>query len=349
MTAAKECFVISPIGEDGSDIRRRADQILKHVIRPAVEQKGYRAIRADEIDKPGIITSQVIQRVVDDPLVIADLTGRNPNVFYELAIRHAIRKPLVQIIQKGEAIPFDVASTRTISVNHKDLDSVDEAKRKIMDQITVLEDGKDEIETPISVSLDLQLLRQSDDPEDRSLADLVDAVAEIRTGLTRVESKIGSGDGEGSLDEIQSLIKALPRRIEDYVEFEASPMLGNGRRFRPEILLRVPRIAQDIGEPTLGVLIAASFFRTSIPWLYEVGVEAYRTARSNPRRAKQAITHFAQVLESTAHGPLGRELIGRSKRNYRFLEAAEFLSHELMMSADVTQNPLFPPDDEDNE
>ena len=339
--------MISPIGEDGSDIRHRADQILKHLIRPAVETKGYKAVRADEIDKPGMITSQVIQRVVNDPLVIADLTGRNPNVFYELAIRHAIRKPLVQIIQKGEPIPFDVASTRTISVNHKDLDSVDAAKRKIVDQITALEQGGDEIETPISVSLDLQLLRQSDDPEDRSLADLVDAVAEIRTGLTRVESKIGSGDGEGSLDEIQALIKTLPRRIEDYVEFEGSPMMGRGRQFHPEVLLRATRMAQETGEPALGVLIAASFFRTAIPWLYEVGVEAYRTARANPRRAKQAISHFAQVLESTAHGPLGRELIGRSKRNYRLLEAAEFLSHELMMSADVAQSPLFPPEGND--
>lgn len=117
----KNCFVIAPIGELDSDTRKRSDQILKHIIKPAVSSCGYKAIRADEIDKPGIITSQVIQRVVNDPLVIADLTERNPNVFYELAIRHAIRKPLVQLIQKGERIPFDVAGTRTIQVDHTDL------------------------------------------------------------------------------------------------------------------------------------------------------------------------------------------------------------------------------------
>lgn len=93
MTDEKSCFVISPIGEPDSDTRKRADQILKHVVKPAVAECGYTAVRADEIDKPGIITSQVIQRVVTDPLVIADLTERNPNVFYELAIRHALRKP----------------------------------------------------------------------------------------------------------------------------------------------------------------------------------------------------------------------------------------------------------------
>jgi hypothetical protein len=96
-------------------------------------------VRADEIDKPGIITSQVIQHVVNDALVIADLTERNPNVFYELAIRHALRKPLVQLIKKGEAIPFDVAGTRTIYVDHRDLDSVETARNEIIEQIKTLE------------------------------------------------------------------------------------------------------------------------------------------------------------------------------------------------------------------
>ena len=137
----KICFVIAPIGEPESETRKRSDQILRHIIGPAAEERGYRAVRADELDKPGLITSQVIQHVVDDPLVIADLTGRNPNVFYELAIRHAIRKPIIQIISKGESIPFDVAGTRTIFVDHHDLDNVAAAKSSIIEQIKALESG----------------------------------------------------------------------------------------------------------------------------------------------------------------------------------------------------------------
>ena len=124
LVTKKACFVIAPIGEAESDTRKRSDQILKHVISPAVESCGYNATRADQISEPGMITSQVIQKIVDDPLVVADLTERNPNVFYELAISHVIRKPLVQIIKKGEQIPFDVAGARTIHVDHHDLDSV---------------------------------------------------------------------------------------------------------------------------------------------------------------------------------------------------------------------------------
>lgn len=169
------CFVIAPIGEPESEMRKRSDQVLKHVIGPVAADCGYKAIRADQISEPGMITSQVIQHIVDDPLVIADLTDRNPNVFYELAIRHAIRKPLVQLIKQGEQILFDAAGTRTIHVDHRDLDSVQEAKKEIASQITSLEKDASKLETPISVSLDLQLLRQSDNPEQRSLGDVLAA------------------------------------------------------------------------------------------------------------------------------------------------------------------------------
>lgn len=142
-----------------------------------------------------MITSQVIQHIVDDPLVVADLTGWNPNVFYELALRHALRKPLVQMIKKGEQIPFDVAGTRTVYVDHKDLDSVEEAKNEIENQIASLEKDPNNIETPISVSLDLQLLKQSDNPEQRSLGDLLAVITELRSGLANLEKRLDNPEG----------------------------------------------------------------------------------------------------------------------------------------------------------
>ena len=93
--ADKSCFFIAPIGEPGTVVRRDSDQVLRHIVRPAASRAGFDAVRADEIAEPGIITSQVIERIVESPLVIADLSGHNPNVFYELAIRHVIRKPYV--------------------------------------------------------------------------------------------------------------------------------------------------------------------------------------------------------------------------------------------------------------
>src|SRR5438128_2309435 len=113
MPDRKLCFVISPVGDEGSDIRKRADQILKHVISPIVKELGYEPVRSDQISKPGVITGQIIEHLIEDSLVVADLTGYNPNVFYELAVRHAVRKPVVQLRKKGEPLPFDVAPVRT--------------------------------------------------------------------------------------------------------------------------------------------------------------------------------------------------------------------------------------------
>ena len=154
------CFVIAPIGEEGSDIRRRSDQVLKHIIAPAAEECGYKTIRADSISEPGMITSQVIQHLLDDALVIADLTGHNPNVFYELAVRHFIRKPVVQIIQIGEPIPFNVTQSRTIQVDHHDLDSVARCRDDLIKQIRSVEKGPGKVDNPISVAIDMETLRQ---------------------------------------------------------------------------------------------------------------------------------------------------------------------------------------------
>jgi hypothetical protein len=78
-------------------------------------------VRADLIDKPGLITQQVIEHIVNARLVVADLSFHNPNVFYELALRHATGKPTVQICRTIDTIPFDIADVRTIRVEMTDI------------------------------------------------------------------------------------------------------------------------------------------------------------------------------------------------------------------------------------
>jgi hypothetical protein len=190
MDHSRVCFVISPIGDSESDTRKRSDQILKHLICPVCEIAGYKPVRADQISEPGIITTQVIQHIIDDPMVIADLTGRNPNVFYELAIRHALRKPYVQIIQRGERIPFDVSAIRTVEVDHHDLDSVEVAKAEILKQIESLEARGGAVDSPISVAVDLELLRRSGKPEERQLGEVLAAVAELGGGIASLAKRL---------------------------------------------------------------------------------------------------------------------------------------------------------------
>lgn len=135
------CFVISPIGEEGSVARKTSDKVLKHIITKPLEDK-YRIERADEISKPGLITVQIIQRLRDAELVIADLSGGNPNVYYELAIRHYLAKPVVHIIAVGQEAPFDVDQMRYVRFDIQDPDSIEAAQKELLAHVEALEQGE---------------------------------------------------------------------------------------------------------------------------------------------------------------------------------------------------------------
>ena len=105
-----------------------------------METLGYDyPLRADKISDPGVIASQVIEHILNDDLVVADLTGYNANVLYELAIRHAVRKPVIQIIGIADDIPFDLSPNRIIKFSDKDLESADNCKKEIIDQVRAME------------------------------------------------------------------------------------------------------------------------------------------------------------------------------------------------------------------
>lgn len=108
------CFIITPIGEEGSVIRKKTDGLIDNVLEPVCNEFGMKAVPAHYIDKIGSITNQVIQHVLESKMVIANLTGLNPNVMYELAIRHASKKPVVCIAENGTNLPFDINTERTI-------------------------------------------------------------------------------------------------------------------------------------------------------------------------------------------------------------------------------------------
>ncbi len=182
----KSCFIISPIGDPESDTRKRSDQVLKHIIKPVVEELEYNATRADAISEPGIITSQVIEHLINDDLVIADLTDGNPNVYYELAVRHLIRKPTVHIIQNSQKPFFDVSAQRTIPFDIQNLDMVQECKELLKKQIMVVEKDPSKIDSPISQAIDTRGLLQSDKPIEANMARVIEMLQDIKYGITNI-------------------------------------------------------------------------------------------------------------------------------------------------------------------
>ncbi len=130
-TETMTCFVVSPIGEEGSPVRSTADKLLKYVISPVCSACGFEAIRVDKINDANAITQTVIEMLDSAELMIADLTGHNPNVFYEMGYRKCTNKPMILLKAKGENIPFDVNTIRTIDYDLQDLDNVEAVKQRL--------------------------------------------------------------------------------------------------------------------------------------------------------------------------------------------------------------------------
>lgn len=159
------CFFIAPIGEDDSEHRKHSDLFLSSIVEPAIVSLGLKVVRADAIDKPGLITNQVIEYILRSKLVVADLSFHNPNVFYELALRHVSRLPTIQIVRKGDTIPFDIGNFRTIILDCTDIytlvPKLETYKSEIAAQARRVLEDPDSVENPVTsvypnVSLDLQ-------------------------------------------------------------------------------------------------------------------------------------------------------------------------------------------------
>lgn len=115
------CFYITPIGAEESEERKHSDLFLNSIVEPALKDQGLKVVRADQIGTSGMITSQILEHILKARLVIVDLSFHNPNVFYELAIRHASKLPVVHVIRKCDKIPFDVNQARAITIDTTDI------------------------------------------------------------------------------------------------------------------------------------------------------------------------------------------------------------------------------------
>src|SRR4051794_25970671 len=101
------CFVLSPFKEP-------FDSYFSKIIKPAVEANGFYAVRGDSLFRPATIMDDIWSGIQSAKLLVAELTERNANVFYELGLAHAISKPVILISQSMEDVPFDLRAIRVL-------------------------------------------------------------------------------------------------------------------------------------------------------------------------------------------------------------------------------------------
>jgi hypothetical protein len=171
------------------------ERVLEYVIAPGVSACGYRAVTALEISETGEITLQIINYLRDSPWVIADLTGSNPNVFYELAIRHVVGKPFIQIKHPTERLPFDISTIRTIDLDAEDLRSAHQAIDLIKTYIQQYDGNPTPIITPVSRAVDFASIQSTGTPEERERAEVNARLSDIESQLARLTAENSRASG----------------------------------------------------------------------------------------------------------------------------------------------------------
>ncbi|NEA99104.1 hypothetical protein [Streptomyces sp. SID13726] len=246
------CFAVGPIGNShaahGSAERVAYEhhlRIFEQVIVPACEKYGISALRADGIAHAGDINEQICRYVVESDLVVADVSGGNPNVMYELGLRHITGKPTIHIGEQGQ-LPFDIASIRTIRYGRTRSDLTG-ARMEIESALEAgLRDGF-ELLTPARVLRGLQngdggdsapAVGKSGEGEDEDSPGLLDDFAVIEDGL----------------DEMAADMEALTKTVETIgarTEQSSTEMLDLAQANAPVSarLAAVARYAETISAP----------------------------------------------------------------------------------------------------
>jgi len=122
------CFVMMPFGP-------WYDRYYQDIYVPAIRDAGFEPVRADELFTTGSVVEQIWEQIEKSKVLLAELTDKNANVFYELGLAHAARKPVVFTAGRVEDVPFDLRHLRVIVYDIREPQWADKFKRLITDYL----------------------------------------------------------------------------------------------------------------------------------------------------------------------------------------------------------------------
>ena len=137
--AGKKCFVIMPFGKkkdiDGYEVD--FDRVYHELIYKAVTELGVDCERCDEIISTGAIHKKMFRGIFDADVSVVDITSLNPNVFYELGVRHALHKYVTLVIRRNSnlPLPFNISGLSILGYDTDSDDQLESSRKKIRDFI----------------------------------------------------------------------------------------------------------------------------------------------------------------------------------------------------------------------
>lgn len=122
------CFVMMPFGQ-------WYDRYYQDIYIPAIRDAGFEPVRADELFTTGSVVEQIWEQIEKSKVLLAELTDKNANVFYELGLAHAARKPVVFTAGRVDDVPFDLRHLRVIVYETREPQWADKLQRLITDYL----------------------------------------------------------------------------------------------------------------------------------------------------------------------------------------------------------------------
>jgi len=148
-TPEKICYVIMPFSKTEKCTEEEWTEIFEAIIKPAVEGAGlgYHCLRSEATT--GNVIKKIVNSLYQANVVIADLTDRNPNVFYELGVRHTLKSRTIMIAQRRKDIPSDLDGYASHVYKWKTTPQREELNQKLKNLLEHIETDIDRSDNPV--------------------------------------------------------------------------------------------------------------------------------------------------------------------------------------------------------
>lgn len=222
----KECFIIMPIADQNGYEEGHFKLVYEDIIKVACEKAGFVPVRADDVKQTNLIHKDILQKILETPMAICDMSSNNPNVLFELGIRQAFDKPVVLIKDKITKSIFDISPLRyTEYISTHRYRDVLKSQNLIKDAILSTENAANDNKNINSLISLLSLpsaaeLKPKSDIEDKNSINymLLQQISDMQLAVQNLTNNISSNQLQieyGNKDNILSLVTQLKKLIND--------------------------------------------------------------------------------------------------------------------------------------
>ena len=136
----KKFSFVGPVDKKASETLEWSINLFEKVVTPVFTDLGYEFLDREKLEpESGFLSFTDIKQIAEDDLVVFDLTNNEPGVFYKLAIRHVLQKPVLHLMRQGVKNSFEIDGMQVLAINIDNLEGIETSRQKVKEQVYLLE------------------------------------------------------------------------------------------------------------------------------------------------------------------------------------------------------------------